>query len=275
MKAVRRFNNNIVLCVTAKGKEVIARGKGIGFHEIPYDVDLKDIDTVFYDVGDAAMEMIEHIPDDMIEVSSEIVDYARRNLDIELSGNVVFALADHINFTIERYDQGIVLKLPLFHDIEHLYEKEMAVGKYALQLLRKRYKKYLPDDEAGFIALHLINSETEQKSDGMINDEIINGISSIVEQDCQIQINRQDFNYSRFVSHLHYLLKRGNSQHFLDSENLKLYQTTKEEYPQISDCADNISIYLSDRAKIDLTDEEKLYLMLHINRLCNREECNQ
>ena len=32
MKAIKRINNNVALCLAKDGKEFIARGKGIGFH---------------------------------------------------------------------------------------------------------------------------------------------------------------------------------------------------------------------------------------------------
>ena len=43
------------------------------------------------------------------------------------------------------------------------------------------------------------------------------------------------------------------------------------KYPDINVCVEKISKYLNDEYSINLNDEEKLYLMLHINRLCSRE----
>lgn len=65
MKAIKRFNNNIVLCITNKGKEVVAFGKGLGFHEIPYEVELSKIERTFYSVKDEYLKMINDIPEDV------------------------------------------------------------------------------------------------------------------------------------------------------------------------------------------------------------------
>ena len=43
MKAVKRLNNNVVVCTDRKGRELIAIGKGIGFGEMPKDISINDI----------------------------------------------------------------------------------------------------------------------------------------------------------------------------------------------------------------------------------------
>ena len=50
MKAVKRLNNNVVVCTDRKGRELIAIGKGIGFGEMPKDISINDIERTFYDM---------------------------------------------------------------------------------------------------------------------------------------------------------------------------------------------------------------------------------
>ena len=71
------------------------------------------------------------------------------------------------------------------------------------------------------------------------------------------------------------LLKRIGSKEEIQSENKELYMTMKNSYPDTSDCVDSISEYLFELFKWRLSIEEKLYLILHINRLCSREDCYQ
>ena len=49
----------------------------------------------------------------------------------------------------------------------------------------------------------------------------------------------------------------------------------KKSFPDTSDCVDSISEYLLQLFKWELSIEEKLYLIIHINRLCSREDCYQ
>lgn len=275
MKAVRRFNNNIVLCITSKGREVVARGKGIGFHEIPYEVELKDIDTVFYDVSSNYMDMIENMDDDIIQLSSNVIDYANSRIGNTLNDNVVFTLADHIQFTIKRYKENINLKLPILYDVKYMYPKEMEVGEYTLKLIRDRLGADLPKDEAGYIAMHLINSEAATENREKEEDKIVEDVTEIIEKEFGITINKDRFNYSRFVSHLNYLIRRSSNNEVLQTSNQALYEQVKKDNPASYAVSEKISGYFSKAKNTELSEEEKLYLMLHINRLCSREECNQ
>ena len=88
-------------------------------------------------------------------------------------------------------------------------------------------------------------------------------------------IDTTDFNYSRFVSHMHYLLKRGRENTMIQSDNDAIFAATKESFPKAYQAAQSVCRYLLSVSGIDLSEEEQLYLMMHINRLCTREECYQ
>jgi beta-glucoside operon transcriptional antiterminator len=45
----------------------------------------------------------------------------------------------------------------------------------------------------------------------------------------------------------------------------------KEEYPQVSECVDEIADYLTSILSEPVTEEEKLYMIMHVNRLCEKE----
>lgn len=274
MKAIRRFNNNTVLCITKNGNEVVAFGKGIGFHEIPYEVELSMIERTYYSVDEQYLSIINNIPDDVLKVSTLIVDYAKEKLKCPYSGNIVFTLADHITFAIKRFEENMSLKLPIIYDINHLFENEYKVGLHALKLIEQQMDIVLPANEASLIALHLINAKEYNNSKIELSDEkIINEVTKIIEREYQIVINKDQFNYSRFVSHMHYLLKKKQNKQLIYSENSKIYEELKIEFPKVYHCAQIISEYLVDKINLKLNDDEKLYLMLHINRLCTRKEC--
>ncbi len=274
MKVIKNINNNVAVCLDSSGKEVIVTGKGVGFKKPPYELQLSEIDRTYYDVDEVYIAMIRDLPEDILDVSNEIIGYARRKYDLSFSNNIVFTLADHLNFSIKRNKENIKVKLPIVNDIEQLFEKENDVGKYGLKLIRKRLDVYLPKEEASYIALHLINAEKQANNKILDeNNKIIDDITRIVEDGYNIEINRHDFNYSRFVTHIHYLLKRANDKQLLNSDNGDMYKTLVKEYPKNYEIAQEIRSYLS-KDNIELNDEEIMYLMLHINRLCTREDCN-
>ncbi len=276
MKIIKHINNNYAIAIDKNGNQLIVSGKGIGFGQIPRELeDISKVNRSYYDIDEIWISMINNLPENIIEISSLIVDKARTLIDNPLSSNIVFSLADHINFSIERYEKNMDIKLPIAYDIQQLFEKEYEVGQYGLKLIREKLNVWMPREEASYIALHIINAEEQCKSiESLKNETIINDIKRIIEDFYDIHINENSSNYARFISHMNYLFKRNNSTSLLENKNNKLFEATTKEYEKTYQCVQNISMYLKTNAKIYLTDEEKLYLILHVNRLCNREDCN-
>ncbi len=273
MKVIRCINNNVAVCLDSSGNELVAFGKGIGFRKPPYEVPLGKLERTYYGVDNAYISMINDLPKKILDISDETIDYARMLLDCELSSNIIFTLADHLNFCIERYKKHMNFKLPIIYDIEQLFEKEVAVGQFALKLIRERLNVFLPREEATYIALHLINYEEKQKNLNSNEDAVIDNVIKIIEKEYDIAISKDDFNYSRFVSHMNYLFKRGKHQELMKTDNSRIYQDLVRDYPKTHEVSLKVSEYLEKVMNFTLTDEEKLYLMLHINRLCTREDC--
>lgn len=277
MKVIKNINNNVSLCLDSNNIEVVAFGKGIGFTKPPYEVDLNQVQRTYYDIDPTYINMISDIPEEILDISDNIINYARIKLDNPVSSNIVITLADHINFAIQRYKENMNIKLPIVHDIQYLFETEMEIGEYALKLIKKKLKVFLPKEEAAYIALHIINAESmnKNKKQEKLDEEVIDDICDIIEKDFQIKVDKIGFNYSRFVSHMHYLLKRGKKNEMVKSENQKLYESLINTYPKTYECIQHVRKYLKDQMNWDLSDEECIYLMLHINRLCAREDCYQ
>lgn len=275
MKVIKCINNNVAIALDSTNKEVVIFGKGVGFKKPPFEIELNQIDRTYYNVDDMYISMINDLPSEIIEVSSEIINYARNMIDNLTSSNIVFSLADHINFAITRTKKNIKINLPILYDVEQLFEKEYKVGEYGLKLIRDKLHVYIPKEEAAYIALHIINAEEQLDNITIDDSKIIEDITNIVEKDFNFKIDKKTINYSRFVSHIQYLLKRGKSKHLIKSDNDKLYKTVIKEYPITYNCTIKIKDYLLNSLNLELTDEELLYLILHINRLCNREDCNQ
>ena len=57
----------------------------------------------------------------------------------------------------------------------------------------------------------------------------------------------------------------------IDSDNLQVYASIRDEYKDVSACVDQIHEYLQRNWSIDLSEEEKLYLIMHINRVISQE----
>lgn len=274
MKVIRKINNNAVICMDDNGNEVVAFGKGIGFPKIPYELnDLGKIERTFYGIDPRYLGLLTEIPSNVFDTAVKIVDYAANHLDHEMNPNIVFTIADHINFAISRYRQGINIRPPYLGDLAYLHEREYAVGKKAVDYINQRHQVHLIKEEATSIALHFINAEVVEPDDlSRDPDTVIYEVSSLIEKDLNITIRKNGFNYSRFVTHLQYLLKRLENHEVVDSGNAELLPQLKENYPAVYACAGRVADYMKARYDQELSEEEIVYLMIHINRLVTREE---
>lgn len=274
MLVIKNINNNVSVCVDGNGNEVIAFGKGIGFHQPPFEIeDMNIVKRTFYDVNPKLISLINQIDEDVLEISAKTIDYAYK-LDTIFDSNVVFTLADHIQFAMKRYHEHLHMKFSLFYDLDYMNPEEVDVGMFAYELIQKNLHIKLPKEEIYGIALHLINSQTtNQKDQELSNKDSIQDITEMIEQFFQITIDRKGFNYARFVSHMEYVFKRYKDGSIINSMNVDMFPALKDEFPQSYQCVEQVSLYFKDKLYIDLTQEELLYLMLHINRLCSREDC--
>ena len=277
MQVIKQINNNFALCLDSNGAEMIAFGKGIGFPPAPYELtDLDLIQRTFYDISPDYLRMMESLPADVVEFTAELVDLARATLPYPLTPNLLLTLADHITFAIKRMSEGIYIKMPLAYDLEQTYPQEVELARQAVEAIRARFRVPLHRDEASGIAMAFINariySGDEADVKARADDEaILEEITHIVETQMGVTINRETFNYARYATHVHYLLDRLHAGRGIDSINADVYADLRKEYAETAACVDKIAAYLEKDFCFEVTGEEQLYLILHVNRLCANE----
>ncbi|MBU9904714.1 PRD domain-containing protein [Thomasclavelia ramosa] len=272
MKVIQRINNNVVICLDNCNQELVAFGKGIGFHEIPYElVDMSKIERTYYGVHKTYYQLANEIPEEVFSVASRIVDRARDKMRVLMNPNIVFTLADHINYALIRKNKNIMFNYPMSNDIPYLHPVEYEIGKSAVHLIKKVFKVDLGNEEATGIALHIIGNLSFNSKEDISFQLFFDNVIQIIENTYSICIKKNNFNYSRFKTHLHYLFKRKDEEHNFFNGNEKIFNSMKNNYPTAYECALKIKSYVRMDFNSILNDDDLLYLMLHINRLCERE----
>lgn len=273
MKVIRNINNNVSICLDDNNHEVVAFGKGIGFKKPPYEIELSQIDRTYYNLDDHYLALLDELPAEVMEVTLEIVDKGSLYLGMHLNRIFLFSLCDHINFAIQNTKKGLVISNPMVNEIQHMYEREMLLGKWALKQIERKLSVKLPQGEAANIAMHFINAELSARKEQEKDDltRFIDDITEIVESEMNVIVDRNSFSYSRFVTHLKYLLKRLHKKDELISDNAKMYEQVLEEFPELGEVVEKIKQYIIIQLGIEPSKEERLYLMIHINRLCAKE----
>lgn len=275
MRAVRRINNNVAVCVDNGGNELLAMGKGIGFGQLPREVALSDIERTFYNVDERYVSAINDLPEDVITFSAKMVDYARNELSYQMSPNLAFILADHLAFAIKRAEKNIKVSMPLSYDVEQTYPVEYRLGRHVLRRARSEFKVALPNDEAAAIALNFVNAKLEpatetELEDAQRDEDMLEDVTEIVEDEFGITVDRASFAYSRYATHMQYLFKRLHSGESFDAPGLEGFQGLEEQYPEGVACVEKIAQHLEEEWGGELSADEKLYLVIHVSRICNK-----
>ena len=73
-----------------------------------------------------------------------------------------------------------------------------------------------------------------------------------------ITVDRDGFNYYRFVTHMHYMMKRTLDDTMIDSQNRELFESMKKEYPDIYSCAVKVAALIDQKLQKHLSEEEIL-----------------
>ncbi len=266
------FNNNAIIASDSGKREFVVMGRGIAFKKSAGEpVDKSLIEKIFVLQQKEASEkfklLLEDVPPEYISVCYDIIEYGKNNLEGTLSDYIYVTLTDHLNNAMKMYEEGIFNTNPLSWEIRRFYPKEYKVGVKALEFIESTLGKTLPEDEAANIALHLVNAELNGSSSKFHNvavqAEKIQDILNIIKYTYNIELDEQSISYERFITHLKFFFQRLMQAQKRWLEDDFLLQQVKSKYRRAYDCMLKIEKYLD----TELTDEEKLYLTIHIQRI--------
>ncbi|QTF10061.1 PRD domain-containing protein [Brenneria izadpanahii] len=277
MKINKILSNNAVLVVTDKGKECVALGCGIGFGKKNGDwVDEEKVESRFLKtsggLNDFFAEILAEIPPVYLDITERIVTLARNVLNAELQDTLFLALSDHINFAVKRHKEGMRIHNQLLWEVKLFYPKEFSIGLDALDIIEEKLQVRLPDDEAGFIALHLFNAINNcDMQSTMQSATFIKDILTIVKYDLNIKYDESSIDYQRFITHLKFFALRLFNRNVVSHADDSIYYGIKELMKVSYACAMRVYHYIEQHYQCQLTTDEVMFLTIHINRL-NRNE---
>ena len=267
------INNNIISAYEKSGAEVIVMGRGIGFKKkqgemVPADQISKIFRIKSRTLTEQFKELLANIPLERVRISDEIISHAKDHLKLKLNQSIYVTLTDHINFAIERVSQGIEPQNALLWEIKRFYPQEFQLGIYALELIQDRLDILLPEDEAGFIALHFVNAEygTDIR-DAVKFPNQMQAIVDIVERDLGILLDESSLHYERFMTHIKFLIQRIYRKELLSSEDRELSLLMQRKYPREYQCSVKVAEYIMQATGSRLSEEEIMYLSVHIRRV--------
>ncbi len=274
MKIAKVFNNNVVLGVDDGGREVVLIGRGLGFGaRANDDVDAARIERTFApspgETPERIAAFLDEIPLEDIELAEEIIRLGRAAFGDQITGHMLFALADHLSFALRRAREGITIAYPLQWEVAALYPQEVAFARSVLALVEERLGVRLPELEAIPFALHFVNARFghDDLSRTMEMTEVFGAVLDVVRGRFGIPVDEASLDVTRFITHLRYLFIRQEQGDVPGGDQRRLYDLVRATQPAEFACAEDVKVLLEDRFGWHLNENEVLYLTLHVARL--------
>ena len=273
MRISKQLNNNIVIASDSQGREVVLMGKGIGFGRRPgMEPDMRLVEKQFFGLSSGThiqqlADLLDRIPLEHFSLGMQIVEHVQEKIQKPLNETLVLMISDHISFAIERQKKGLDLTNALLWEIKKFYPDEYQLGLDALDIVQREAGIRLREDEAGFLAMHIVNAQYGSR-DPMAQDliELIQDVVNLVRYTYGIDLDENSLDYIRFVTHLKFFLARiFTNETYHGSEDL--YGIVSVMYPKAAACVQKISSYLRQRLDYSLGLEEEGYLIIHIEKL--------
>ena len=278
MNIKRILTNNAVVIDDENQQEKIVCGKGIAFKKRPgMEIDEMSINQTFILEGGGEYsrfeQLLKDVPLEYLELSSEIINMAKLEFAKKFKDNVIITLSDHLYVAIKRCREGMTISNPLLWDIKNFYEIEYDIGLRALELIKNKFHIQLPDDEAGFIALHIVNVELDEDNMDHIFQvtKVIQEIMTIVKYHFHAEFDTSNVYYYRFITHLKFFaLRLLKDNQFNEDEENELLDVVKDKYCTSYECVLKIKDFLEKKYNYTLQEDEIVYLTIHVHRVVHK-----
>lgn len=275
MEILKILNNNAVISYNENQEEVVVLGSGIAFKKKIGDmISNTAIEKIFYmkktENKNKFYELISDLPIECLIVTEEIVELAQSRLHKRLDESIFLLLSDHIHYAVERNKEGMIIRNKLIWEIEHFYPLEYQIGLDAVNIINDKLNCQLMHAEAGFIAMHIVNTSSSESLRDFQNEvDDIKAIVKLVTYHFDIKIDEESMNYLRFITHLKFFIQRIRNGQDLNKieQSDELFSIICKKYFDAFLCVEKIEKYFMNTYDKEISDEEKMYLVLHIERV--------
>ncbi len=270
------LNHNGVTAIDMDdNREYVILGKGLGFGRKTGERIEKPEDSRIYSLQEesergSARELVKSIAPEFFDMADQVLNEAERQFG-KVDRSILFPMADHIAFAVQRMEHGEQILNPLTNDIKTLFYGEYKTACMLKPLLKEQKGIDVTDDEIGYVALHIHSAlERESVSVSMQMAAAVRECISLIEESKSMKIDILSLSYNRLMNHVKYMVART-----LKGESLKVNMNDYVQYnfPESYALATTVCDHLSHALGKQLEEMEIGYLALHIERVsCDEEE---
>ncbi|HPP14917.1 MAG TPA: transcription antiterminator [Acetomicrobium flavidum] len=274
LRVKKVLNNNALIAEHPVYNEVVLLGKGIGFKKIAGDQITKaEVEKVFVlknpEEQRQYVELVHQVGEEFVALMNEAIAYVESMLNAPLNEHIHVSLTDHLYFALKRIRDGVEIRNPFRLETELAYPLEYKVALKLAEWLQERLGLAIPEDEVGFIALHIHCALSNAHISNVTKrTQLITQLVNIVENAFKMPVDRNDINYFRFIRHLHFTIDRIESGKYADDVGF-LNEALQKECPLSYTLAWKLMKCMQNILKKPVPEAEAVYLTLHLQRLYN------
>lgn len=208
-------------------------------------------------------------------MTADVVKDVELFLKLKFNDYQFLILADHLNFARTRAKEHIEFTDRAVNwEVKKLYPKEYQASVRALKIINKDLELNIPKDELTFLTYHFVNLENEKESlqDTIQISKMMSDIINIIQLSYHCTLDDESFSYSRLVSHLrNFLIRKIKSKKSTDEQlDPSLLKLIISKYPQENLTVQKICTFLRNTKGWALTQNDRVYLILHVWRVTHR-----
>ena len=280
MYRVRKaLNHNTLIAISMENnQEYLVIGKGIGFgkkvserFEIPENIECSIYSLHEQTERGKAMELIKGIEPVYLEIAGKVLAKSEEVFG-KIDKRILFPMADHIAFAVQRIRANEQISNPLTDDIRTLFHMEYKTAECVKDILWEMLQVEIDEHEIGYIALHIHSAiEDENVALSMQIAMAVRECIRMIEEETGQTIDVMSLSYNRLMNHIRYMVARS-----IKGEKLKLnmndYMSVK--FPKSFWMATEVCKQLEKQLhRTSPLDEVEIgYLAMHIERVLMDKE---
>lgn len=276
MKIEKILNNNAFISIDKSGEEIVVMGRGIAFgkkqgNEVELSRGYKIFSNSDKELNQRLKNIVSDIPEEYMKITEQVVCVLEKEYYKKVNDIIYVSLTEHIHGAVERFKKGIQIKNPLLVDIKRLFRDEYEVSKQALEAIKEEFGIEFEEDEAGYIAQHIVNAQLDDDMSDIVNvTRIMQDILNIIKYSYKIDFNEESVYYYRFVTHLKFFAQRILNRLTYEDDNEDVFEVFKDKYNESYKCVLKIKEQIKQIYDYELSKDEQLYLMIHIERITTK-----
>ncbi|MEE3420497.1 MAG: PRD domain-containing protein [Lachnospiraceae bacterium] len=270
------LNHNAILALNDETqKSYLIMGKGIGFGKKTSERFEVRHDDILYSLEKTtergnAMSIVKAVDPYCLEIAGHVLDKAEKVFgDGKVDRTIIFPMADHIAFAVNRLKDGQLISNPLRDDIRVLFHSEYKVAEAAAPMIRDHFGVELNSDEIGFLALHVHSAiDQENVAQSLQTAQIVRNCISRIEDLTGTKMSVMSLGYNRMMNHIRYMIPRIQTGEPL---KMDLNDYMKVHYPDAYTIAEELCSEIGHTLHKNFQKAEIGYLAMHIQRVTGDE----